>query len=82
MSARMMGHLARMQTLPVTLFSEHYLFKVKHKVNLGQYKMQTADDQSKFLGHGFNASLLKRRVIQPIISILGSHMQSSTAYFF
>ena len=51
MSVRMMGHLARMQTLPFTLFSENFLFKVKHKVNFGQYKMQTADDQSKFLGH-------------------------------
>ena len=51
MSAPMMGHLARMQTLPFTLFSENFLFKVKHKVNFGQYKMQTADDQSKFLGH-------------------------------
>ena len=30
MSARMMGHLARMQTLPFTLFSEYFLFKVKH----------------------------------------------------
>lgn len=55
MTACIMGHLAPISYAAFNLYlniSKHF-FKVKQKVNFRRYKMQTEDNQSKFLGHGF-----------------------------